>query len=41
MKEIAELMRMVLLDREDPETVRGQVMEFRKDYIHVHYCFEV
>ena len=40
MTEIAEFMKRVIIDKESPEKVKADVMEFRKDYQKVHYCFE-
>jgi len=41
MKEIAKLMRMVVIDKRDPAEVRQKVMEFKKDYMEVHYGFKI
>jgi glycine hydroxymethyltransferase len=40
MKEIAKLYRKVLLDREDPKKVAGEVSELRKRFRNVKYAFE-
>jgi len=40
MKEIAEFIKKVVIDKEDVERVKSDVIEFRKDYQRVHYCFE-
>jgi len=40
MKQIAEFIRWIIIDNEDPKKVAGEVAEFRKDYQKVHYCFE-
>ena len=40
MTEIAEFIKRVIIDKEPPEKVKADVMEFRKDYQKVHYCFE-
>jgi len=40
MGEIAEFIKRVVIDKEDPENVKKDVIEFRKDYQKVHYCFE-
>jgi len=40
MKEIAEFVKRVVVDKENVEKVRADVAEFRKDYQKVHYCFE-
>lgn len=37
---IAELFRKVILDKKDPETVKKEVTEFRKDYQKVLYSFD-
>ncbi len=41
MIEIAKFMRRVVIDGEDPEKVRREVIEFRKEYTKVKYTFEV
>jgi glycine hydroxymethyltransferase len=40
MVEVAEFIKRVIIDKEDPEKVKKDVIEFRKDYQKVHYCFE-
>ncbi|RLI42506.1 serine hydroxymethyltransferase [Candidatus Bathyarchaeota archaeon] len=40
MTEIAEFMKRVVIDKEPPEKVKTDVVEFRKNYQKVHYCFE-
>jgi len=40
MTEIAEFIKRVIIDKEPPEKVKADVMEFRKDNQKVHYCFE-
>ncbi len=40
MSEVAELIKRLVVDREDPTKVKGDVGEFRKDFQKVHYCFE-
>lgn len=40
MKEIAKLMKRLILDREEPEKVRKDVISFRKSFQKVHYCFK-
>jgi glycine hydroxymethyltransferase len=40
MVEIAEFIKRVVMDRESPEKVKEDVVEFRKNYQKVHYCFE-
>jgi glycine hydroxymethyltransferase len=39
MKYIAELMYKVLIEKKDPAKVREEVIEFRRQYTRVHYCF--
>lgn len=41
MRDIAKFIRMVLIDRKDPADVRQQVIEFRKDFLEVHYGFKI
>lgn len=40
MVEVAEMIKRVVIDKQDPKQVRGDVTEFRKDFQKVHYCFE-
>jgi len=40
MKEIAEYIKRVVIDKENVEKVKADVAEFRKDFQKVHYCFE-
>ena len=40
MKEIAEFIKQVVIDKENVEKVKADVVTFRKDYQKVHYCFE-
>ena len=40
MVEVAELIKRVVLDQEDPKKVAKDVAEFRKDFQKVHYCFD-
>ena len=40
MKEIAEFIKRVVIDKEDVNRVKVDVAEFRKGYQKVHYCFE-
>ena len=40
MQEIAEFIKRVVIDKEPPEKVKQDVIEFRKDFQKVHYCFE-
>lgn len=40
MAEVAELIKRVAIDKEDPIKVKQDVAAFRKDFQKVHYCFE-
>jgi len=40
MVEVAELMKRIVVDGEDPKKVGRDATEFRKDYDTVQYCFE-
>lgn len=40
MKEIAEFVKRVVIDKESVDKVKTDVAEFRKGYQRVHYCFE-
>ena len=40
MEEIAEFIRRVVSGKEDVERVKKDVVEFRKGFQRVHYCFE-
>ena len=40
MREIAEFIKHIVIDREDPKKVRQEVTDFRRDFQKVHYCFE-
>lgn len=40
MKQIAELIARVLIKKEEPEKVRKDVIEFRRNYVKVHYTVE-
>jgi glycine hydroxymethyltransferase len=40
MVEIAEFIKRVVIDKENPETVKKDVADFRRDFQKVHYCFE-
>jgi glycine hydroxymethyltransferase len=39
MRQVAELMSRVLIDKENPMRIAAEVKEFRKNYTKVHYCF--
>ncbi len=41
MKQIAEFMRMTVIDGRDPGEIRKRVKEFRRNYIKIHYAFEI
>lgn len=41
MREIAKLIRMVLIDKKDPAEVRRKVADFRKEFLEVHYGFRI
>jgi glycine hydroxymethyltransferase len=40
MVEIAEFIRRLVMDGEDPKKVGADVAEFRRQFQKVHYCFE-
>ncbi|MCW3980702.1 MAG: serine hydroxymethyltransferase [Candidatus Bathyarchaeota archaeon] len=40
MAEIAEFIRRVVIGKEDVSKIRRDVVEFRRNYSKVHYCFE-
>ena len=40
MAEVAELIKRVVINKEDPKKVKQDVIAFRKDFQKVHYCFE-
>jgi glycine hydroxymethyltransferase len=40
MREVAELIKRVVIDKEDPKKVKQDAANFRKDFQKVHYCFE-
>jgi glycine hydroxymethyltransferase len=40
MEEIANFMKMVLIDKKDPSEVAKKVSEFRKNFRTIHYCFK-
>ncbi|MEL9909428.1 MAG: serine hydroxymethyltransferase, partial [Desulfurococcus sp.] len=41
MKEIARLMRMVVIDKRSPAEVKEKVMEFKKEFMEIHYGFKL
>jgi glycine hydroxymethyltransferase len=40
MDQIAEFMKEVLIDKKDPNSVKEEIKEFRKDFQEVKYCFQ-
>jgi glycine hydroxymethyltransferase len=40
MSEVAEFIKKVIIDKQDPKKVKEDVAAFRKDFQEVHYCFE-
>lgn len=40
MKEIALLFKKLLIERKDPKQVRNEVVEFRKQFQEIKYCFQ-
>ena len=40
MDDIAEFVKRVMVDREDPSHVKRDVTEFRRGFQKIHYCFE-
>lgn len=40
MREIAELMKRIAIDKEDPKRVMGDVIELKKNFMNVQYCFD-
>ncbi|ACL10626.1 Glycine/serine hydroxymethyltransferase [Desulfurococcus amylolyticus 1221n] len=41
MKEIARLMKMVVIDKRSPAEVKEKVMEFKKEFMEIHYGFKL
>jgi len=39
MEEIAEFMKQIIIDKKDPKEVKQKIIEFRKCFQKVHYCF--
>lgn len=39
MEEVAEFIKRIIVDDEDPERVKKDVMELRRDFQEIHYCF--
>jgi len=40
MVEVAELIKRIVIDKQDPKKIKADVTEFRKAFQKVHYCFE-
>ncbi len=40
MKEIASMIKQVVIDKKDPKKILPRVKSFRKDFQKVHYCFD-
>ena len=40
MSEIAQFIKRVVIDKQDPKKVKQDVAQYRKDFQKVHYCFE-
>ena len=40
MTEIAEFIKCVIIDKNNPEKLRADVADFRREFQKVHYCFE-
>jgi glycine hydroxymethyltransferase len=40
MEDIAELIKKVIVDKKDPKKVKGDVIEFRKNFQEIKYCFQ-
>jgi len=40
MEEIAEFIKRVIVDKEPTEKVKEDVVEFRKNFQKLHFCFE-
>jgi len=38
--QIAEFMKRLIIEKEDPRSVAGDVIEFKKHFLNVHYCFD-
>ncbi len=39
MTEVAELIKRVVMNREDTKLVKERVIEFKKDFNTIHFCF--
>ncbi len=40
MKEIASLIKNVIIEKKDPKKLVSKVKSFRKNFQKVHYCFD-
>ena len=40
MQVVADFIKRVVVDKEDPKKIASEVAEFRKDFQKIHYCFE-
>ena len=40
MKEIASMIKDVVIDKKDPDSITGKVAEFRKEFQKTQYCFD-
>ena len=40
MVDIADFFKKLLIDRKDPKKVKNEVIEFKKDFQEIKYCFQ-
>ena len=40
MTDIAELIKKLVIDKEDPKKIQAEVVDFRKDFQEIQYCFQ-
>ena len=40
MENVAEFFKKLLIDKKDPKKVKQDVLEFRKDFQEIKYCFQ-
>jgi glycine hydroxymethyltransferase len=40
MVDIAEFFKEIIIDQKDPDKVKQEVEQFRKDYQEIKYCFQ-
>jgi len=40
MNQIAEFIKQVLIDKKDPDKIKEEIQEFRKDFQEIQYCFQ-